>query len=378
MTVHRLRYASNRSLLKTISSLKLTVLCLAFLMILTFVGTIYQANHGLYAAQQTVFYSWFFLLGDVLPLPGVRLVLWVLSANLIAALIARFRYSWKNTGLFLSHLGLIFLLVGSFVKFHYSKHSHLTLKEGEGANVSASYMEWELALFEHKEGSRHVAAVDVNGVKPGQVFEFDRLNLRAEVLWYAPHSEAYKGRQTDLSLKDPPLNASGIEKLQWKPLLKEREKNVAGLIVRLSSAQLKDDLTYILYGLDPKLNKISLGDKEIFITLRQKKLSLPVYVELMDVTQEKHPHTEIASHYESRVKVEDGDIAREVVISMNKPMRIGHHTFYQASYGVDAEGRELSVLAVAKSPWALLPYVASLMILVGLMGYFIVKAIFHV
>ena len=49
------------------SSLKLTVLCLALLMVLILWGTLYQVEYGIWQAQQVFFRSWFIWFG-VLPI----------------------------------------------------------------------------------------------------------------------------------------------------------------------------------------------------------------------------------------------------------------------------------------------------------------------
>lgn len=51
---------SPRRFFKQVASMKLTVVCLLLLTTLVVWGTLYQADHGLYQAQQKFFHSWFF------------------------------------------------------------------------------------------------------------------------------------------------------------------------------------------------------------------------------------------------------------------------------------------------------------------------------
>ena len=65
---------------------------------------------------------------------------------------------------------------------------------------------------------------------------------------------------------------------------------------------------------------------------------------------------------------------RELIIFMNNPLRYKNYTFYQASYSVDARGRELSTLAVVKNSGRLLPYISCLVTFTGLVVHFLSMA----
>ena len=106
-------------ILKAAASLKLTVVCLLLLIVLVVWGTVYQADHGLYQAQQKFFHSWFFLVFGFIPFPGTVLVMFVLFFNLVNSLFFRLRFHWSNIGNIITHLGIIVLLVGGFFTFYF-------------------------------------------------------------------------------------------------------------------------------------------------------------------------------------------------------------------------------------------------------------------
>src|SRR5215469_5032723 len=91
--------------LKPFTSLKLTIFCLASAMILVFLGTIDQVNIGVYEAENRYFKSFFLFFTPPhtslrIPwFPAGYIVGTVLLVNLIAAHIARFRLSWKKSGI---------------------------------------------------------------------------------------------------------------------------------------------------------------------------------------------------------------------------------------------------------------------------------------
>src|SRR4051812_5416949 len=104
-----------------LTSLKLTIACLALALLLVFAGTLAQVHMGLYEAQERFFRSVFVFWtpnGTHLKIPvfpGGWLLGGTLLLNLIAAHIKRFRFSWKKSGIMLAHSGLILLLAGQFV-----------------------------------------------------------------------------------------------------------------------------------------------------------------------------------------------------------------------------------------------------------------------
>jgi len=353
-----------------LASLKIAVLGLLFLFILTFWGTIAQVQNGLFASQERYFSSFYFLAAGFIPFPGAQLVLWVLFVNLMCAFFTRIIFSSEKLGLIVVHLGLILFLVTAFVTLHVAKESHLTLREGESSNVSRSYADWEVAVWPAtKAPTKTVLALDIKDIKVNKYLSFHELNLNFVVKEYYPNAQAFTSPRGAAGIKEKYLNASGINVLKPKPLDKEREKNVAGIIL-----EQKGQLPVLLFGLEDEPTKIRVEDKEFFITLRHHRHPLPITVKLIDFMMDKHPGTEVARSFRSKVEIEHDGLRRETVISMNEPLRFKDYTFYQASYQIDAMGREGSTLAVVKNGGQLLPYIATFVTFFGLAYHFLVAA----
>ena len=122
-----------RSVFKFLASYGFAVILLLFLLILTYLGTIEQVEHGLYATQEKYFNSLFLIheFGPVpVPLPGAYLLLILFSINLICGGILRAPKGWSHAGILIAHAGIILMLAGSFVTFKYSINGHLSLYEG--------------------------------------------------------------------------------------------------------------------------------------------------------------------------------------------------------------------------------------------------------
>ena len=264
-----------------------------------------------------------------------------------------------------------------------AQESHLTLAEGEGSNVSSSYNDWELAAWDSAGGDiKKIYAYDTNSFTPEKIVSFElNKNSRIIVKKYFPNAQAYLTSEED---KGNILNASEIQRLTSIPINKEPEKNLPGGIFELSlppTTEFRaDTIPFLLFGGETQPTQIRVTAapaerKIINLQLRKQRYPLPFVLTLADFEMEQHPGTEIARSYKSHVTIEHDGIKREVLISMNHPLRYKNYTLYQASYMIDPSGREFSTLAVVKNPARLLPYISSLVTFLGLVTHFLILKI---
>lgn len=358
-------------LIKLLSSLKITVTCLLILFALTFWGTVAQVENGLYAAQERYFNSLFFLAFGFIPMPGARLVLWILFINLAAATVMRFVFRWQRAGILIIHGGLLLYFVAAFVTFHGSVDSQVTIMEGGAANVSTAYHQWELSVWKSSgPHAKTVTAISADHFHAGQTFPLNQEGLTIRVQAYYPNSEAYTAGP---AAPKQYVSASGIAALKEIPLNKEPERNLPGGIFQITGKN--GEQTVLLYGAEVEPARLASDAGEYFVQLRRKRHPLPFLLTLKDFRKEIYPNTDVARSYESLVEISNEKVGREVLISMNEPLRYKDYTLYQASFTLDEMGRESSTLAVVKNTGRLLPYIASLLTFAGLAFHFLAMAL---
>lgn len=356
--------------LKKLSALWITVLSLLWLFILTLWGTIAQVEHGLYVAQERFFHSLFFSVLGRVPLPGARLILWILFINLACVTITRFsKYrKWRYTGLLTIHFGLLLYFVAAFVTFHGSQESYVHLPEGGATNVARSYHQWEVAFWKDPASPYQVTAVAAEHFSPGHLVEIPPLNISLYIDTYYPNADAFTGTLPDA--RNPPINGSGITFLRPVAVDKEREKNVAGMTFRLRDTS-GHEQAYLLFGSEQQPTPIRINGEAYFVQLRHRRYPLPFTITLKDFRAKFHPGTETARSFESDVEIQTHDLKRKVRIQMNEPLRYKDFTFYQASYAIDGSGGEYSTFAVVQNAGRLLPYIASFVTFGGLVVHFL-------
>ena len=109
--------------------------------------------------------------------------------------------------------------------------------------------------------------------------------------------------------------------------------------------------------------------RSYWIAMRPERIYRPYSIQLIKFTHERYPSTEIPSRFASRVRLQNPQKKedREVIISMNQPLRYEGETLYQASFANDDR---TSILQVVRNPGWLLPYVACGMVGLGLILQF--------
>jgi hypothetical protein len=362
---------SKNSIIKALSSIRITVVCLSLLFILTFWGTIDQVANGLYISQARFFNSLVFTFWGFIPFPGARLVLWVLFINLVCVSLTRFVYRWSKAGIVIIHCGLLLFFVAAFVTFHGSSESYISLMEGEETNVSTAYHTWELSLWSQEGDKKQVVAFDADHLKKGDKLNFDPYGVSVIVKAYHQSCEAYGDAEGASS--QTILNASGIRSFKPIPLDKEPQKNIPGIAFQLEGTD-QDHADVLLYGVEVDPLPITKEGETYYVQLRLRRYPAPFTLRLKDFTMERHPNTDVARSYKSLVEVLSHGASREVLISMNEPLRHKNYTLYQASYSVDKWGREHSTLAVVKNTGRLLPYIATFLTVAGLAVHLLLMA----
>jgi cytochrome c biogenesis protein ResB len=117
---------------------------------------------------------------------------------------------------------------------------------------------------------------------------------------------------------------------------------------------------------------ISLGEKNLKLAYALKSLPLGFSVKLKEFRMGKYDGTENPSSYESLVQVQDKTPAEsgEHLIAMNEPLHQGKYKIFQASYQLNQDGPDWSVLAVAYDPGINIKYLGSLILVLGIVIIF--------
>ncbi len=140
--------------MRVFASLRLTVVCLGFGMLLVFLGTLAQVHLGIHAVQARYFQSLLIFWSPpganwkIPILPGGYLLGTVLLVNLLAAHATRFQLSRKKIGIILLHFGVILLLLGQLLTGLFARETQMRIDEGQTLGYSEAPREVELAVID--------------------------------------------------------------------------------------------------------------------------------------------------------------------------------------------------------------------------------------
>jgi ResB-like family len=404
-----------KRLIKIFTSLRLTVILLAFAILLVFLGTLAQVDEGLYNAQARYFRQWIIfgldLFGRKIPLilPGGYLIGTMLLLNLFAAHIYRFQLSTKKIGIMLAHSGVILLLVGQLVTDMMARETQIRFVEGETKSFSESPRNYEL-IFTSEENPNEEQVVSISDALLTRGGKIQNANLpftiRVKNFW----KNSEPSFRAPMMQNGPPLATNGVATdFDFHPAPEEKtmdRKNVPTALIEIVGAssslgnwvvsdwtaddamirEMEESYTQEKLGADMVKNIIArlvapqtvfTGGKKYTFALRPERIYHPFSLTLLQTTHDIYPGTDIPKNFQSRVQLKNPQTGenREVEISMNHPLRYAGLTFYQ--YQMDASDvaqqaglAPLSALQVVRNPAWLTPYLGCALVAAGLVTQF--------
>lgn len=376
--------------LKSLASLRLTVVLLAMAMFLVLAGTLAQVHEGVWSVVHRYFRSLvvviplqLFLPEKVakiplaIPFPGGFTLGLLLFINLVAAHVTRFKFRAKRMGIILTHLGVIMLLVGEFVTGMAAEEGNMTIDEGGSSNFIEDIREAELAVVDESKPDsdlvvvvpRHVLRDSARGqtaVTHGllpfdvQVDEWmDNSRLLGPMQASAEQRKrADSGAGTSVAAVAAP-QATGVD---------GANVDVSSAYITLSrKGQALGKYLVSVYLDQPQTVTVEGRPYQMF--LRFKRTYRPYTIELIDFRHDKFVGTDKPRNFSSQVRLIDPkrNVNREVLIKMNQPLRHAGETFYQASF---KQGDTGTVLQVVRNPGWLIPYISCTMVTLGLLIHF--------
>ena len=373
-----------RTFVALITSLKLTITCLIVAMILIFAGTLAQVHFGIHEVQQRYFQSWFVWWptdsqGFRIPVfPGGHLIGAVLLINLVAAHWKRFRWAWSKLGIHLTHAGLIIMLAGGLFTDLFAVESHMQLLGGETKNYSEDSQKVELAVTDITAPEfDQVTAIPGTFLRKKRVIELAGLPFQIVVRRFFQNSRLQMLGKAGAGATPAASEGIGAQiAVQELPRVTgPDERDTASALIEIvpigsAAGALNDSLgTWLVSEALGASQAFSSGGRTWQIVLRPTRYYQPYSVTLQKFTHERYPGTEIPKNFASKITLNDPErgLKRNVLIYMNHPLRYRGETFYQAGFKKDDQA---SILEVVHNPGFIAPYVACVVVGVGLLVQF--------
>ncbi|MBI1300270.1 MAG: hypothetical protein GC137_01300 [Alphaproteobacteria bacterium] len=343
-------------LIEKLSSPKLLHNILPFVMGYLIAGTIAQKYIGLYETTK-IFFAAPVIWVSALPLPGFPVLLAIITLNISCKLIFKSPWRVQNAGIIITHIGVLVLLVGGLFTALFSSEGYIALGEGEKKAIVSDYHTREFVITDDENKTLH--KINHRDLKSGDLKTFPDVPFSIKILDSCANCKI-------TAREDATGNHIGMAQhmalVADKPEM-QNEENFAGLTIEIDHDGKKE--IHVLLEDIPQYPTIIGGENTYRLKLQRAQRKIPFSVRLLDFKKDVHPGTDVAKSYESRVLIEDGDLAWESTISMNAPLRYKGYTFFQSSFINSPEG-EISVLAVVWNVGHAFPYISGLVLSFGL------------
>ncbi|MBO94202.1 MAG: hypothetical protein CMI32_04800 [Opitutales bacterium] len=393
--------------LKTVSSLRLTIFLLSCSMVLVFFATLDQVHMGIRGAQKEYFESlygiWHYpaqwpygesLTWLKLSIPGGYLVGPLLFLNLVAAHLQRLRLTWKKGGIQCVHLGIILLLLGQLFTQLFQVESKMFINKGEQSNFISRFHEAELAFVNVSDPEKdEVVAIPQTLLEKGGEVRHPDLPFSTHIRGYGANCDfsfkqgkndavqgvaasVNRGAGADLSIEledmEEDMNPDS-NNFAWVVVELKTGKTSLGTWLSIAHPNGQNDFWKQGEGLlEPLVFQEFRHNGQLWgLEMRQKREYLPYSIELKELANEYYQGTDIPRNFESDVRIHQkesiGQEGRPALVYMNHPLRHEGKTFYQYQMGqVD----DYTVFQVIENPGWLTPYAACLLVFIGLLWQF--------
>jgi hypothetical protein len=366
-----------RSPFRVLSSLRLTVVCLGFGMLLVFLGTLAQVHLGIHAVQARYFQSLIIFWSPpgaswkIPILPGGYLLGTVLLVNLITAHATRFQLSKKKIGIILLHLGVILLLIGQLLTGLFARETQMRIDEGRTLGYSEAPREVELAVIDSTDPNfDQVVAIPEKVLARGGTIQNPTLPFTLDIRQFMGNTHLAMRSQEPQG--PPSLATTGfgpkIVAAEASRTVKDDERDLSAAYVQLNGVQGSLG-TWLVSNAIPDSQGFTLNGHTYKLVMRQRRFYKQFALTLLDFAHDRYAGTDIPKNFSSRVRLIDSERNenREVLISMNDPLRYRGFTFYQSGFD---NNDKTTILQVVKNPAMLLPYIACGLVALGLVVQF--------
>jgi len=306
----------------------------------------------------------------------------------------------KRGGMVLLHVGVGLLLFNELWVAMTARERQVFMQEGQTLNYLRDIRTVELAIVDRtdKEMDEHfvvprnllVANYEANESRqsagePLQYIDQKQLPFKIAVVKYFENAmvEDLKPGEEPKATAGRGLEETLVARRAGKGTDTGGEVDIAGAYVKFVDRDGDRDLgTYLLTQLvdfqrtpDRFGEKLAVGDKKYELFLRFKREYQPYTLNLIDVRKDDYVASNTPRNYSSDVKINDPEVGVDetVHIKMNDPLRYRGDTFYQSSYGPPEGpgGKETTTLQVVLNRGWMIPYVACMIVVIGMVAHFL-------
>jgi len=285
----------------------------------------------------------------------------------------------RKAGIVLLHTGVVILMLSELFTSVLAQEGQMSVFEGQKVNYVEDNRSAELAIIDGSNPEKDdVTVVPQSKLQRAGKIRLEGLPFDIEVaegrFFKNADLTAVNGGETTPATRGAGLRIKAENRRENSGVDSSSKADLPAAYVtfrdRASNADLGTWLTSVYYTVQKGSQTVVAGGKEYRIALRFKRTYKPYSIYLYSFKFDRYAGTNTPKDYSSYVRVDDPErgIVRDVRIWMNNPLRYRGDTLYQSSF--DAETEKGTVLQVVDNAGWMAPYVACMIVAVGLIGQF--------
>lgn len=383
------------------SSFGLATVVLALLLLITFLGTLEQAEYGLVASQARYFESFFVDRIDIaaclralaiadlgqftLPiyiLPGGYTLMGVLFVNMLLGGLIRIRKSPKTIGVIISHFAILLMIAAGAVSYHFAIEGNMSLREGETSDEFLSFHDRVIEIEKVQAGEkakRSVLVIDQSqyadlGAGKGRTFTHESLPFDLMITNWKQHAQPKRDREGTRSDAIDGYFIQEVSPVDESGSALPDEQLASACVAIVKDKKGGEDQKGILWEFAAAPWTVTVGSDKYLISLVHRTYRLPFAIKLDKTEEEKHPGTRMARRFTSWVTKLEGGREEKRVITMNEPVRSEGYAVFQSTFSSgerEGTGVKSSGFMIVENPSDHWPLISCIIVAEGLLLHFL-------
>jgi ABC-type transport system involved in cytochrome c biogenesis permease subunit len=305
----------------------------------------------------------------------------------------------KRGGIVLLHAGIGLLMFNELWVASTARERQVFMQEGQTVNYLRDIRTVELALVDRsaEKTDAHIViprdilvanhAKNRSLVKSGKTpvfIDHSKLPVKVAVLEYYKNADVrdVQAGEKNLATAGRGLKEALIERPAAKGTDSDGGVDLAGAYIQFQSKSGEDLGTFMISQLASEqknserfAEKLAVAGTTYDLYLRFKREYKPYTLSLKDVRKDDYLASDTPRNYSSDIEIDDPEVGvKEAVhIKMNDPLRYRGDTFYQSGYHPPGQtgGAEATTLQVVLNRGWMIPYVACMVVVIGMAAHFL-------
>ena len=300
----------------------------------------------------------------------------------------------KRGGIVLLHLGVGLLLYNELFVSITNIEEQITLGEGEESNLARDTRYVEIAVVDRSDPTMdeilaipserfstarkdHPVNIDLTGMPFDlRVDQFMKNSVLEAIAPMLPPNKDVPEVTQGIGLERTAVPLPPVAGAETG-----NQTDIASAYVTVLKKGTDEALATVLLPQDDFFNgvihPVDVDNETYYLSLRFKQTPKPYTVQLLDVERVNYVGTSVPKEFWSDFVIHNRDQSTSIQshISMNEPLRYSGETFYQSGYFKHPDGREQTTLQVVTNAGWMMPYVACMLVAIGMLAHFSVTLV---